>query len=258
MSELGTFQAELVRALLAPTWQASTGAPGPLTRGITVHRNTVLKGLMDALADNYPTVERLVGRDWFVACAADYVRAFPPAVPTLALYGAGFADYLAAFAPAAPLPYLPDVARLDRLWTEAHFAEDAQALAGNTLARFPTAVLFEQQLAFHPATRFGWFKHSAVTVWLQNRPPRPAPAALEIDGADERALLTRPHGKVECIQINASACVFLARLREGDSLGDAATALLEADAAADVAGHLAQFIAAGAFANVEAISGGST
>ena len=157
-----------------------------------------------------------------------------------------------------PLPYLPDVARLDRLWTEAHFAEDAQALAGNTLARFPTAVLFEQQLAFHPATRFGWFKHSAVTVWLQNRPPRPAPAALEIDGADERALLTRPHGKVECIQINASACVFLARLREGDSLGDAATALLEADAAADVAGHLAQFIAAGAFANVEAISGGST
>lgn len=247
MPELGTFQAEFVRELKAPTMPGSAGANGPIARGITVHRNTVFKSLLDALADNYPTVERLVGRDWFVACAVEYVRAFPPAVPMLALYGAGFAEYLAGFGPAAPLPYLPNVAHIDRLWTEAHFARDAEALAPDAFARLPPAQLFEQRLAIHPATRFGWFKHSAVTIWLRNRPPILVPVSLEIDGGDEGALLTRPRGAVECIQIDAAACAFLTRIRDGASLGEAATAVLESDATADIAGHLARFISAGVF-----------
>ena len=252
MSELGLFQAELVRMLQAPAQPLSGARAAPLPRGITVHRNTVVKGLVDALADNYPTVERLVGRDWFVACAAEYARAFPPAVPMLALYGAGFADYLAGFGPAAQLPYLPDVARVDRLWTEVHFARDAEPLAGDALARLPLSQLFEQRLALHPAARFGWFKHSAATIWFRNRPPTPVPTALEIDGADEGALLTRPRGAVECVQIDATAYAFLTRIREGASLGEAATAVLKNDATADMAGQLARFIATGAFAKLEA------
>jgi hypothetical protein len=247
MPELGTFQAAFLRALKAPAPPGRAVANGPIGRGITVHRNTVLKGLMDALADNYPTVERLVGRDWFVACAAEYVRAFPPAVPMLALYGAGFAEHLSGFGQAASLSYLSGVARIDRLWTEAHFARDAETLASNALARLPPAQLFEQRLAIHPATRFGWFKHSAVTIWLRNRPPIIAPVSLEIDGGDECALLTRPRGAVECIQIDTGACTFLTRIGDGASLGEAATAVLESDATADIAGHLARFISAGVF-----------
>jgi hypothetical protein len=257
MSDLRTFQTELVRALQARAPRVSAVARQPLSRGITVHRNTVFKSLVDALADNFPTVERLVGRSWFIECAAEYARAFPPTAPMLALYGAHFAEYLAGYAVAGALAYLPDVARIDRLWTEAHFAADAEPLASDALAGLQPSQLFEQRLTLHSSTRFGWFKHSAVTIWQMNRPPRPAPTELEIDDAEEGALLTRPRGEVECAQIDARAWTFLTRVREGASLGEAATAVLEIDSTADIAAYLARFISAGVFAKRRADTSGS-
>lgn len=51
---------------------AITGSDGTLTpwlaggdAGLAVYRNTVAKGRADALAGLFPTVERLVGSDWF-------------------------------------------------------------------------------------------------------------------------------------------------------------------------------------------------
>lgn len=250
MSELGAFQNEFVRVLLGDDSRCAqmTASLGP---GLAVHRNTVVKGLIDVLAANYPTIERLVGGDWFAACATQYARAHPPTVPALALYGAGFANFLSSFPPAAELPYLPDVARIDRLWTEAHFARDAQPLAGYALALLTPAQIFQQRLALHPATRFGWFSNSAVTIWRQNRPPVPTPGEIEVDGASEGALLTRPRGAVECVPVGAAGYAFLTRLRDGASLGDAATAALAVVRTADIADQLAQFIAAGAFAHCE-------
>lgn len=249
MSELGLFQAALVRELQGAARPGEDAAAGPLfPRGIAVHRNTAIKGLVDALADNYPTVERLVGREWFVACATEYVRAHPPTLPMLALYGVAFADFLGDFAPAAALPYLPDVARIDRMWTESHLARDAHPLAGDALAHLAPAELSEQRLTLHPAARCGWLSHSAVTIWLKNRPPAPAPTELEVDDAGEGALLTRPRGVVECIRLDAAAWAFLTRVREGATLGAAAAAALAADPGAEVARYLAQFIASEAFA----------
>ena len=93
-----------------------------------------MKGCIDALQANYPSVARLVGDEWFRAAAAIFAREQLPAQATLLYYGEGFAEFLARFAPAAELPYLPGVARLDRCWTESHAAPDESALAPAALA----------------------------------------------------------------------------------------------------------------------------
>src|SRR5262245_23956796 len=92
--------------------------------GFAVYRNTVMKACIDALQANYPAVARLVGDEWFRAAAAVFARAHLPEHPTLLAYGGNFADFLARFPPAAALPYLPEVARLDRFWTESHIAPE--------------------------------------------------------------------------------------------------------------------------------------
>ena len=45
--------------------------------GIAVYRNTSIKGRIDALEANYPTVSRLVGTEWFRAAAREFVEAEP-------------------------------------------------------------------------------------------------------------------------------------------------------------------------------------
>ena len=74
-------------------------------------------------------VERIVGADFFQAMARAYALAEPPSSPVLMDYGVSFADFIAGFAPAASLPYLPDVARIERAWREAYHAADAEPLA---------------------------------------------------------------------------------------------------------------------------------
>jgi hypothetical protein len=240
MHELGAFQRDFGRALFDSSATATA---------LRVHRNTVMKGLVDALAANYPTVGQLVGEEWFKACALEYVRMHPARSPVLALYGETFPAFLATFAPAAELPYLADVARIDRMWIEAHTAADAIALAPDSLARLARSALGEQRMALHPTARFAAVSHSAATIWIHHRAAR-ADDTLTVADATEAILLTRPHGKVDHVLLGGAAVTFLDRLRAGDSLEAAATAALEADPTTDIASVLARSLAAGAFTHL--------
>jgi hypothetical protein len=99
---------------------------------LRIHRNTVMGALTDALRISCPTVEALVGAEFFDGAAALFAEANPPTAASLMGYGDGFAAFLENFAPAAALPYLGDVARLDRAIEraaqaparECHFALD--------------------------------------------------------------------------------------------------------------------------------------
>ena len=171
MTTLAGFQDAFSRALLSaadePDWPF---APVVFQAGFAVYRNTVMKGCIDALQANYPSIERLVGEEWFRAAAAVYVRSHPPRDTRLLELGADFADFLAAFGPASELPYLPGVARLDRLWTEAHTACDAASLDAAALAGLAPEQLADAVLQPHPAARWAWFEEMPVrSIWQRNR-----------------------------------------------------------------------------------------
>jgi hypothetical protein len=186
---LATFQDRFVRTLLAPELPAPTA--------FAVYRNTVIKGLIDALQANYPAVARLVGEEWFRAAAAIYVRANLPRAPMLAEYGDLFPQFLETFGPAAELPYLPAVARLDRFWTEAHIARDEPAL--QQFEEFP--------LRIHAAARWAFFPLPAYSIWSRTRA---GDADLgDVEWRAEGALITRPHDAVQWIELDCAECAFL-------------------------------------------------
>lgn len=236
---LAAFQEGFARALLAP--QAEMPA------AFAVYRNTVMKGCVDALRANYPAVARLVGEEWFRAAAAQFVRAHPPRVPMLALYGEGFEDFLASFAPAAELPYLPAVARLDRFWSEAHVARDETALDGARLAGLELEQLGELRLRPHAAARWGWFSLPAYSIWSRQRAAAPEPG--EIDWRGEGALVTRPDGDVRWAPLARGGCALLDACGRGASLGAAAEEALAADPATDLSRLMTHLLLAGALAD---------
>ena len=218
---------------------AAASDPQP---GYGVHRNTVTRAAVDALAANHPTVRRLVGETWFEHAALVFVRRAPPRDGVLAGYGRGFAAFLADFEPARELPYLADVARLDRAWTEAHLAADAPALAPEALAGLDLDALAKARLVPHPAAR--WLRSGgmpAFTIWVRHREDRDLDAELPWRG--EAALLTRPRDAVRWYAIGDEAVRCLEACAAGVPLGDA----LEAGGG-DVTAWWPGLVAAGAFA----------
>ena len=254
MSSLRRFQDAFGGALLARdgTVAALPPALAALVRqpGFAVHRNNVVRGLVDALVANHPAVLRLVGDEWLRAAAAEYVRSHPPRDASLLAYGADFDAFLESFAPAADVPWLPAIARLDRMWRESHGARDEATLLPDTVAALDPAALAAAGLVPHAAARWAWSDEVPIhSLWSRNR----------ADGADlsdvawkgEGALITRPTDDVRWREVDRASCAFLDACARRRRVAEAADAALAADAPVDLARLMATLLDAGAFARLE-------
>lgn len=214
--------------------------------GFAVYRNTVMKAGIDALQANYPSVARLVGESWFRAAAAVYAAAHPARDPCLLHYGTAFADFLADFEPASSLPYVPGVARLDRLRTECHVAPDAAPLEPAMLAGMAPERLGACMLRPHPAARWSWCEEApAFSIWRANNETGVEAGAIAWQA--EGGLLTRPHDAVRWVELDAGGIAFLDACAAGRTLAEASAGALERAPHADLAQLLAGLLQAGAF-----------
>ena len=248
MSTLAGLQREFRDALLDPGLPPPPGLRVPdgadLGDRFAVHRNNVVAGLVDALAERFPATRRIVGDAFFRAMARIHVTAHPPRGPVLAMLGDDLPGFIAAFPPAGDLPYLADVARLEAARTRAHHAADASPIDPAVLATLAPDRLAEARLALHPSVSVIASAWPIVTVWAMNSGERPvAPIA---DWAAEAALVSRPQDAVLVRALPAGGAPFLERIAAGASLGDAVAAAMAAVADFDLTAGLVALIEAGA------------
>jgi hypothetical protein len=251
---LADYQDAFAQALLAEDAAAAPSLAYLVAQpGFAVYRNTVLKGCIDALQANFPAVARLVGDEWFRAAASVYARGALPGTPNLLTYGQSFPDFLAHFEPAAELPYLADVARVDRLWSEAHVAADDAALDPAALARIGLDDMDRLTLRPHAAARWMWCdEHPVYTLWSRNRAPV-ADFNARFDWRGEGILLTRPHGAADHHALSRAGAAFLSACAAGLSIAHASAAAVEIDPSVDLAALINQLLQAGALAELQAM-----
>ena len=204
-------------------WLASNTPPG-----ISVYRNTIASGAIDALVATYATVVIMTGEDWFRAAAREYARANLPREPALLAYGETFPAWLSTFPPAADAPYLPGVAQLDWLWWQSWSAADAELFDGAALSTLAPDLLSEVTLGLHPSVRIATFNTGIPSLWLAHQAP--ARGGDHILGAEpEHMLFVRTASQVESRTIATAPFAFIAALSEGASLLHAGEAALVAD-----------------------------
>jgi Putative DNA-binding domain len=239
-------------ALLAPdrATPADVGAHfgKSATRRYDVYRNNVTVSLINALAEIFPAVLRLVGEDFFRAMARFYIRATPPSSPLLFEYGRDFPAFIEGYEHARSMPWLADVARVERAWLDAYHAADAEPLSPAALAAIPGGQLSDLVFTPHPATRIVRSQFAAVTIFAANRDAEPR---HQIDASlSEDALVTRTDNEVIVRHLPAGGAVFATTLMSGHSLAAAAMAALDAALSFDIAANIAGLIEAGAFTTI--------
>jgi hypothetical protein len=212
MPDLAAFQDRFARAILADDGQDILSRQ----KAFAVYRNTSARGAVEALRAAYPTVDMLVGEEMFTQVALDYRREQPPSGPVLSEYGADFAGFLARQPWSCELPYLADVARVDRLWLESFLA------AESTPARrwFGATATIRQ----NPATRFVWLETPAMTIWQAHRDPWEM-TELDPDWIEEGALFTRIGREVRGELIDRATYCLLLSCAEPTSVADCVTAV---------------------------------
>lgn len=209
-------------ALLAPEATCNTGVfsrngADPASR-FAVYRNNVHSSLINALAAGYPVTRQLVGEAFFQAMAGVYVQAFPPTSRLINAYGRDFADFIQGFGPAASVPYLADVARLERLRVEAYHAADAQPLDQpgliDSLQQQPC--LGKLRLRLHPSVATLSSSYAVVALWAAHQ------TQADLSTLDplqpQSALVLRRGLAVQVLNIDRGTATFIHCLNNGGTL----------------------------------------
>jgi len=214
-----------------------------------IYRNNITVSLIDALAAIFPATQRITGVEFFRAMARFHIQATPPLSPLLFEYGHEFPDFIARYEYAQSMPWLADVASLERAWLDAFHAADIGVLTAEALAAFPSDRLARAVFVPHPTTRIVRSAFAVVSIFAANRAEGPVGS---IDAtAEEDALITRPNLDVVVRWLSPGRAMFLALPVSGQTLGVAAAAAAEASVAFELSSRIAGIIETGAFTTIQ-------
>jgi hypothetical protein len=226
-AEFHAFARALVDADATIPAGLSAGSGATLQDRFAIHRNNVHVSLVDALVENFPVTQALVGSEFFQAMARTYVQDHKPAHAQLHEYGTDLPQFISTFAPARDLPYLPDVARLEIAWCQSWAAAEASALSLAAIAAHPADTLLQARVATHPATRLLRSPWPVGSIWQAHQTPDPD--LSDVVWGAECVLVARPDAHIELQQLPAALASFAdALLFRHLSIEQAATAALTA------------------------------
>jgi hypothetical protein len=214
------------RALLDPELPCPGGlrahnGSDPAVR-FAVYRNNVVASLIGALGDGFPVVRQLVGDEFFAAMARMFIVQQPPRSPVLSDWGDTFASFIEDFEPAATVPYLADIARLERARVRAFHAADAPSLGRDEIAPHlaDPATLAGSRMQFHPSAQIVGSDFAIVALWAAHH------GHGDIAHVDpfvpQAALVLREDDDAAVIGVPPVAAVFFRQLAQGDTLAHAA------------------------------------
>jgi hypothetical protein len=255
LRQLADRQRAFAGAVLNPGLPGPAGGVDPDGRACPkrfgVYRNNVIAGLIEAVQGSFPAVCRLVGEEYFRAMVRLYVTSRPPRSPVLLEYGADFPAFVAGFESTAALPYLAEVARIERAWLEAYHAAEAPPLDPAALAAIAPQRVGELRFTLHPSLRVVRCRWPALTIWRMNVADG-VPGAVDLSAGGEDVLVVRPAADVEVRALPAGGARLLSALSRGRRLAAAVSVALPRCVPGDLSMHLAGLLRSGAFADFTA------
>ncbi|QPC87320.1 DUF2063 domain-containing protein [Mesorhizobium sp. NBSH29] len=246
------FSTSFATPLLDPKRAPPVEVMGPNGKGAVkryaVYRNNVTVSLIEALTASFPAVQRITGDHFFRAMARFHIRETPPVSPLLFEYGSDFPGFIRRYEHAQSIPWLSDVASVERAWLDAYHAADQKPLAPEALAGVAPENLADVRLKPHPATRVVRAGFPAISIFAANRSSGPV-GPIDVQGPED-GLITRPGLEVVVRHLPLGGAVFFTCLMAGMTLGDAVEAATAENATFDIAANIAGMIEAGAFATI--------
>lgn len=207
-------------ALLDPTAPVPVGLTDgrarPAGRRYGVYRNNVTVSLREALAEGFPAIVKLIGRENFDHVARAFLRRSPPTSPLMMHYGAGLPDFIATLDQLGHLPYLPDVARIDLAMRQSYHAADSTGIDPTALQSLGEEALLATRFGFAPSMILLRSRWPAGTIWRYTLRGGEKPT-----GGAEDVLLLRPEYDPEPSVLGPGAAGVLLALQQGMPFGAA-------------------------------------
>lgn len=217
------------------------GEEALVERRLAIYRANVTANAVKALAAAYPVVQQVVGEVFFAGLARVYRHEAPSSSGDLSEYGDGFARFLAQFEHVRSLPYISDLARLEWQVHRAYGAADTRPWDPASIGMVAPEQQHTIRFRLVAGTSVVESPFPLVRVWTIHQPGFQGEFVVDWS-LTERALVARDELRVKVTAVSAGDAAFIVATLGGATLGDAAAAALESDAAFDLSAFLARAI----------------
>lgn len=182
-----------------------------------IYRNGFYRACIDALASNYPAIVALLGDTYFRTLAKNYVNEWPPEVGTLAGYGENFAEFIEMTSVSHNLPYLADVARLDRAWLEVYFSFVSTPLDAESIAEMASegAEIDLERLTLSRSSALLLLQYPVAEIWRKLKDFGHIQKVVELPKEREHILLWRYDSEVMLRTLQAKEYQFFSSFKDG-------------------------------------------
>lgn len=222
----------LARSLSPSELAARIVAPpaGDVARRWHVYQHGYQARITEALALELRAVKRIVGAEPFEALVRRYLAANVPRSFDLAHAGDRFAAFLADDELAAELPFLPDLARLERCVAEAFVAADSEPLTWSDARALGPEALLELEVRARPGTALMRSPWPLEALWrLADVADEDASVALE-----EAPAAVVVHRVVHAVRVRSTGWLHARLLDEALAGATSLGAVYEASAAREL------------------------
>ena len=212
-----------------------------------VYRNGFIKTCVKVLKSNYPVVMSLVGEDYFFNLARLFVQKYPPRQGSLTGYGLEFPQEIEDCINQHHLPYLADIAYLDRAWVECYFATDGPSLSGDDINKLEgdAVSLTELPLSLAPWAQLVKTQFDVADLWTTLKHQGQLNSNVNVAPDNQTILVWRKEGAINLRQLTTGEQNFLAAVCRRETLGTSAQEALEADPEFDLTHYFAAFLQQG-------------
>jgi len=218
-----TSQTSFHSGLLAPSAPVPEGLTDghdhPAGRRYGVYRNNVTVALRQALADGFPAIVGLIGRENFDHLARGFLRQAPPRSPVMSQYGSAFPDFLASVEQLAQLPYLGDVARIDLAMRQSYHAADSTGIDPAVLQALDEPTLLTTRIDLAPSLRVIRSRWPIGAIWHYTLRGADKPS-----GGPQDVAVLRAEYDPEPVILGPGATEVLAAFQDGKPFGAAIAA----------------------------------
>ena len=200
---------------------------------VAIYREQFLLRHLDALREDFLTLEHALGDAPFETLARAYLQAFPPRSFSLRDLGVDLPRFVAETAPWSEDPLLAELARVEWAFVEAFDAPDAPPLDLATVASVPEDAWPSVRLVLQPSVQRLALRYPAHEARIAVRSGGLADAALSVRPAPSptHVVVYRGAARLQCLEVEADAYALLDELARGTALGDACERVADASGA---------------------------
>lgn len=204
---------------LVPALELFREPPAGSVEGrFSIYATGLLPRVVEALEDDYPALERILGHGPFASLAARYVDCHPSESFDLGRIGVHLADFLRTDPLLEELPFLADLALLEWALSRAFIAADAEPVTWEALQALGHDGLVDLPLRLVPGHQVIRSRWPLVRLWRLKDVPDDE-VDLRVEEKSGHVLVRRRRFDVVSIEVDASSARLVDQAERHGSLG---------------------------------------